>query len=1459
MFGIISNRSAMSNTTFKSMLWTFCLSLLSVFHGWAVLNPDRYNFSYLTADDGMAQNTVDYIYQDSRGMMWFATWNGLNSFDGYRFTRYHTQPGDDALNSLFVRTLAEDTSLHLWIGTEEGVQMLDLSSGHMVRPSQAAIASHPVFSAQINALLCDREGRMWIGSAEGLALVSMDREGVIRSIDWLRKGMDASVSSLCQAPDGTVWVGYQSGEIQSVGRLSEKAFRFEAAPEVLAAKPYGEIFAICADGEELWFGTARGLARYHTRTGAYRFYVNRPDDPRSLIQDYVKDIVCDREGNIIVATYKGLCIYNKETDDFLQITSEAETIGGLNNNFVNSLYVEPCGTIWIGTEKGGINKMIKKQVMFELYRHNPKQPASLSPNPVNAIFEDSRRTLWIGTVEGGLNKRSNRKNTFEHYRADDSYPYSLTHNTVSFITEGDGMLWIATWGGGINRMALSQEGHFTVVSEEIRNGAFSSEFISWLVYDKELNGLWVATVAGLDFYDLAGQAVLPILNASEAGDCITAVSGLCLDTRRRLWVGTERGLFCIDLKRSEMKGGRMAIQRCRLTPPGSRTPRNEKVNCIYEAADHTIWLGTYGNGLYKLEEANDDPGHETYRFVNYGTESGLSDNVIYGICEDCRGTLWLSTNRGLSCFYPEKELAATFYTSDGLPNNQFYWTAACRTAEGTIWFGNVEGAVSFNPEVVRPDTSPLAVTIVGGFVYNDPVHPPSFPEVWKLKEQDKSFSLDFSALYYVAPEKIRYAYRLKGFDTDWREVEANRRFASYTNLSAGKYVFQVKCTNPDGEWSDRITELNIRVIPPFYKERWFLFTLVAVVFISLYYINEMRIRNLRRQKEHLERTVEERTEKIETQKNTLISQAKDLEDTLHKLIAHQEEISHQNEQLIAQNNEISRQKEQLEELSAQLHRATQDKINFFTNITHEFKTPLTLILGPIEQALQWSRNPKVQEQLALVRKNSKYLLSLVNQLMDFRKADAGNMKVKKTPGDFREFVHAIVLPFYSLAKARRVELDERYRLPRQPFRFDSDLLQKVLVNLLSNAVKFTPDGGAIRLVAALLPRENGKSEDRKDKEVPPARSIYISVNDTGAGIPEESLPFVFDRFYQVDNQKSYPVCGQSGTGIGLYLCRQIIDVLGGRIWVKNNRKGGVSFRVLLPLEAEDWETAEDPGLYVSPELYSRGQEETDEDGKIDRSKPLLLIVEDNPDMRTFIRSILDEKFHIVEACDGEAGLAKALKFGPDFIISDIMMPVMDGLEFTRKVKNNFATSHIPVLLLTAKNATDVRIEGYNSGADGYIAKPFDAALLTARIHNMIEGRSRLHEAFKHSLDIHSLPMEEVSQDRVFLNKLMDTIRENYTNSDFDVADLIDKMHLSKSLLHKKLQSLVGQPAVQVIRTFRLNKSKELMENTRGRQMNISEIAYAVGFNDPKYFTRCFTKHFGITPSAFGDSLPDTDR
>lgn len=344
---------AMLKTTIKSMLLSLLLSLFSVWNGTAILNPDVYNFSYLTADDGMAQNMVDDIYKDSRGFMWFATWNGLDRFDGYEFVRYSTRSEHNSLSSPFVYCLAEDRFQRLWVGTEEGLDRIDLLSGEVIRlQADDPLAEDPLFASSIHALLCDADGRIWVGSTSGLSIVSLDSEGNIEGIDHLQEGAGIYVESLCQDEEGTIWVGYRGGKIQSVSRLSEKAFQFTEAPKELAALPYADVFALYADGADLWIGTGRGLARYNRVERSYRFYTNHPDDPHSLIQDHVKDIVRDREGNILIATLKGLSIYNSETDNFLQIASDPDRLGGLNNNFVNSLYVEPEGTIWIGTEKG---------------------------------------------------------------------------------------------------------------------------------------------------------------------------------------------------------------------------------------------------------------------------------------------------------------------------------------------------------------------------------------------------------------------------------------------------------------------------------------------------------------------------------------------------------------------------------------------------------------------------------------------------------------------------------------------------------------------------------------------------------------------------------------------------------------------------------------------------------------------------------------------------------------------------------------------------------------------------------------------------------------------------------------------------------------------------------------------------------------------------------------------------
>ena len=539
--------------------------------------------------------------------------------------------------------------------------------------------------------------------------------------------------------------------------------------------------------------------------------------------------------------------------------------------------------------------------------------------------------------------------------------------------------------------------------------------------------------------------------------------------------------------------------------------------------------------------------------------------------------------------------------------------------------------------------------------------------------------------------------------------------------------------------------------------------------------------------------------------------------------------------LTLQNEKITRQKAQLSRMARKVQELTLDKIAFFTNITHEFRTPITLIIGPIERALKLSYNPQVIEQLNFVERNSKYLLSLVNQLMDFRKIESDKLNIVATKGDFVSFIHSLLTPFEVFAGERNISIKHYFHMKSSEIFFDEEAMHKVITNLLSNAIKFTPDGGSISIYIATLPAKVDKEE-----------KLYLCVSDTGTGIQEQDTAQIFNRFYQSKKQAKYPVYGQTGTGIGLYLCKRIVAMHNGDILVRNNHTIGCSFRILLPLPKE--ENISDQ-LIVDNNIPPAATTEKNELPK-ERLALTILVVEDNADMRGYIRSILRDYYNVLEATNGAEALDVLNNQSVDFIISDLMMPVMDGIELSRRVKEAFAISHIPFLMLTAKTSPETRLESYRTGVDEYLLKPFDETLLLTRIENILDNRRRYQRKFKTNMDVEALNIEEESGDKKFINQVMEAIKEHYKNPYFEVSDFSEAVGVSKSLLNKKLQSLIGQSAGQFIRNYRLNTARELLlKNRETKQMNIAEIAYEVGFNDPKYFARCFSKQFNTTPSA----------
>lgn len=1392
----------------KRLFFFICLSCFFVQSQRVILYAQenfstRYNITYITMNEGLLHNFIDDLYKDKQGFLWVSTGGGgLSRYDGYEFIHYNTNTSPVKLKSNFIRNVCEDDYGRLWIVSEGGINILDLSTLRETTPKDFTGKYADLTGLPAIRVVKDSKGCIWICSGDALYKISFRSEGdiaeiyTLSSIPLLIKEIDLKDID----NDGNIWVGFGN----TVCKLYEdKRGLLKAVPVASCLRLEDDIFisAFQMKENEVWIGTDRGLIRYDKSKEIIKRYVYERNNRRSLSQNHVTDLVISSDKQLIVSTLKGINIYNPITDDFEHITSEEVSMNSkLNSNFINCLLIDK-DIVWMGSETGGINKMTPRKLSIHSYVHSKEDKNSLSDNPVNAIYEDSDGYLWVGTVEGGLNRKSPNSDRFSHYTVESSS--RLSHNSVSAITsDNQGYLWVGTWGDGITVLERERPERPAIkyISAQTHPG-FPVNFIGFLCYDSINNGMWIGCNQGIFFYEPATDRIISPFPVGVTQNIYGAI-GSVIDPNGWLWAGCMEGMYMIDLNSRSGDSFSYHYLRYKLDEPNSNLI--EKISCFYLTNDGTLWIGSNGYGIYKFIPEDNGFGH----FISYTTMQGLINNTIRGILEDDFKRLWISTNNGLSCFNPSTGRFTNYTTKDGLTDIHFYWNAYCRSKSGLLYFGALTGltVINANRYYAKDISAKVTLTklrvaykeIFSGDNYID--KDISVARTLHLHESDKSFSLEFSALNFESQASAVYCYRLLGFDEDWVSVSDSRRFAAYTNLPPGKYTFQVKYIPEEASVDLPPAELEVIIRPFFYKTSWFILLLLLLTGFCGVYLYRMRIRSLKKQKELLHRTVEERT------------------------------------------HELKKQKQQLIDMSKRVQELTIDKLSFFTNITHEFRTPLTLIIGPIDKALKLSSNPQVIEQLHFVERNSKYLLSLVNQLMDFRKVESGKLEIVRTSGDFLQFIDSLIVPFEVFAKERNIQIRKFYRMIDPEILFDQDAMQKVITNLLSNAVKFTPDRGTVSIyVASCFDRET-KNEN-----------LFLSIKDTGTGIAKEDITMIFNRFYQSRNNVKFPMYGQSGTGIGLYLSKQIVKTQGGRINVKNNRKNGSTFYITLPLmrEKSNLNPKKDAVEIFPADSHKQKQEH------FVSAKPTVLIVEDNQDMRSYIHSILSEQYNIFEAGNGEEALAILSDRSADFIISDLMMPVMDGMELSRKVKENFTISHIPFLMLTAKTNQESRIESYRIGVDEYLLKPFSEELLLARIHNILENRKRYQQQFKRNMDINTLQMDEESRDKKFINKALEIIKANYKNAAYESGDFIDAMGISKSLLNKKLQSLIGQSIGQFIRNYRLNIARELIIQNRFTQnLNISEIAYEVGFNDPKYFTRCFTKRFNITPSSL---LNETDE
>lgn len=1419
-------------------------------------------FQYLTTDDGLSQNTVDCIFQDRNGFMWFGTWNGLCRYDGYTFKTYRKGNEQNGLPDNFIRSLAEDHSGNLWIGTAHGVVVFNPVKEEFFLPEKI---KDTIANSAVTCILCDRSGIIWIGDEKGelFSIVSVDSEHGIQELIITKINTDVingrSIYEVYAQKDGTILVGTASGVFKVESEMLQKFMMPSMNASVLDNVNVKSIYE--ARNNDLYIGTDIGLYWIHNQETLYLTTIL--NDPASLSHATITAIDEDNNGTILIGTLGGLDFFYPSSQKIERISGRDDENGRLNNEFVNSLFVDSGENVWIGTDKGGVNKFSMFQKPFYSMRNHRDEENSLSHNTINSIFKDGP-VLWVGTAGGGLNRIESKSGRIKRFIFSAQNTNGLRNNFISAISKDQkNQLWVGTWGGGLSKLLSEKNNEFqTFINQSNNRNSLVSSFVS-SVFSDDRGFLVVGTLGGLDLFNLGTQTFIHF--TAQLGEEFENPEVGCIlkDKNNFYWIGSRKGLFRIPARLVNLSGERLKSSDFSFftnIPNDSLSIPGNYIISLLEDKKGNVWIGTYGNGICKAEVTPD--GKVFYK--TYTQDDGLCNNVIYSMENDLDGNIWISTDKGLSKFNPDKGTFENFYTKDGLLSDQFYWSASEADSTGNLYFGGVNGLNYFKPKEIisYPRKPKIAFTdfrvfnrsvAIGEKLYDKVVLENSISETrsLELSYRDNVFSIEFSALDYFLPDKVTYAYKMEGVDQNWVVVPSSRRFAGYTNLAGGEYRFLVKAANSDGVWSDEVSVLEIVIHPPFWQTGWFRFAFVlAVILMVLGYIR-YRTYMLHAQKRKLEKQVHERTLQIEEQTQKLQEQSEVLKQSNYELANRQVLIEGQKVELEKQNQLIAEQRDEVIELNQKVSLINQLRLRFFTNISHEFRTPLTLILDPLESLMKsLEGDQQTMQTLKLINRNAQRLLHLINQLMNFRRIETGKVELRVVNGDLISFFNEIFISFQDLANHQKISYSFQAAEIRPVTWFDPEKLENIFYNLLSNAFKFTPESGNVSMNITFRQTDNNSLGL-------PFPYMQVDIIDSGKGIAPENLPFVFDRFYQAESTADNR---QKGSGIGLALTQELVLAVHGKVSVESEVKRGSTFRVLLPYRAEDFAeneldlmgSVQSVNLQAKVDLMTEEilRTETFEDIEpqlVDKSKPLILIVEDNYDLRTFLIQSMKNDFRVLGAENGKEGLELAKKYTPDLIISDVMMPVMDGLELCSRLKKEIHTSHIPIILLTAKNMVESWVEGLETGADDYIPKPFNLQILEAKMNNLIESRRKLKRLFSQGETVEPSELTSNPVDEEFLSKAYRILEKNYLEPEFSATQFASEMFVSRSLLYKKIRAITDLNITDFINSFKLKKAVELIQENR---FPIADIAFNVGFNDPKYFSRIFRKFYGMSPSEF---------
>lgn len=1366
-FERMGNRLTYSLILFLSL---FCLVPIA---GNAVSQIGEIAFNPISSFDDLPSEEVNQIIQDQRGYLWIATNNGLCRYDGYRIQVYKDNlfnPG--LLTDNAIKCIAEDYQHHLWIGTETGLNVFDLQTG-VIRK----VANEGLLNKEIAVIHVSKDNHLWVGTDEGLYHYDPKTGSwnLYREQEGLRI---VGVKSVLEDSRGRLWIGtWAHGLI----RYDREADTFISYPPFAGQNSAHVIFE--DSRQNIWIGSwDQGLYRMleseSPETTRWKRYVHHPRNPMSLSDNMIYCMEEETEtGTLWIGTRSGLSILDltTEEDSFINYLPD-NTERKLPYNELDALRRDTSGMMWLGMVGGGVYNANMRPTYFEPYPLESLKEKLFS-NSVRSLFVDRDETLWISLGSHGLAIQQKQENEPVYYKELPEFKrQNISFHTVNHIMErkeADQILF-GTWGDGL--IVYDKTGGRVNISQFTTGNAswLQDNYIFYLKEDSRRN-IWLGCRNGVSVYFPDGKGVN--LNEYMDRDSILPGSTFYSIVESKdgfIWLGSNNGI--IRVKGNPLYPDQMEFE--------SYTSANgklayERIQCLFEDSRGFLWAGAYGGGLMLYDK-------EKEAFVQVTQLYGLLADDVYSILEDQQKDLWLGTNSGLIrlSLSDEGELLAsrTYTTTDGLLNNTFIRNAAAKSGDGKLLVGGHNGYNSFYPNKIHDRQQETPITITGIYVFNTSwdqlpeaerqeisSESPDFTEKLRLNYKQNNFGIEFSSLSFVNPGKNKYAYKLTGYDKDWQYVGASNRRVNYNNLPAGTYKFLLKGTNGNGIWNDYNKQLQIEILPPPWQTGWaylLYFILSLIVLSGVFAYIRARVRHRQEQRYY------------------------ELE------LAKTQEVNHA-------------------------------KLQFFTNITHEFLTPLTILSASLDELRL--RLPEEKQKFRVMYDNINRLIRLLQQILEFRKADTGNLRLKVAKGNISSFITKEVEAFRPLIEKKKMHL-----ILHQPEKtiegyFDAEKMDKIIYNLLSNALKYNREGGTIDVTFGVDP-EN--------------RLLTFSVKDNGEGIAEEAVESLFKRFYQ----GNYRRFNTPGIGIGLSLTKDLVALHDGTIQVESIKGEGADFIVQLPIDRESYtEEQIDETQYIT-EIEQDLSVQEDYSEPLSQKEHTLLLVEDNEELLLLMARLLEREYTIHTATNGREALGMVQAEDIDLIVSDVMMPELDGVALCHILKGDIETSHIPVLLLTAKNKEEDKIEAYNSGADGFLSKPFNLALLHARIRNLLRKKERTARDFKKQLVFEAKELSYTSLDEEFLQRAVDSVHNHLDDPDFDQQQFADEMKTSKSTLYKKLKSLTGMNTSAFTRNIRLKAACRIMEERA--DVRISELAYFVGFNDPKYFSTCFKKEFGLQPTEY---------